>query len=191
MFFLHIFRQPIPAPQDFLDTVADVLESVSQDLLQQSEDTEITEQAINRVDSVIEVLSSFPELQNAQEIFEKLNKALEELQDKGSVIFHIAQPGRPAFHIPEQQLQFLLEFYFGVPEIARLFDVSISTIRRRMAQYGLTVMSSYSSISDTDLRAEVSQFLAKLSRFRPEGNVGLSQVKRHKVTFMLSWHIHT
>ena len=143
-----------------MDTVADVLESVSQQLVQHSTDTEITDQAIDRVESVIQVLSSFPDLQNALEIFQKLNEALEILQDNGSVIFHTAQCGRPAFHIPEQQLQYLLEFNFNVPEIARLFGVSVATIRRRMTQYDLKVTDTYSSISDTDLRTEVSQFLA-------------------------------
>lgn len=167
LFFLHYFRQQIPVPQECLDTVADLLEYVSQQLIQHSVDTEITDQAINRVECVIQVLSSFPDLQNAQEIFKKLNEALEILQDNGdavsgfrSVIFHTAQRGRPAFYIQEEQLQYLLEFNFSVPEIARLFDVSVATIRRRMTQYGLKVMDTYSSISDEDLRTEVLQFVA-------------------------------
>ena len=38
--------------------------------------------------------------------------------------------GRPAFEIPRDQLQYLIENRFSVPQIALLLGVSVSTVRR-------------------------------------------------------------
>ena len=56
--------------------------------------------------------------------------------------------GRPKFCIGLEQLSMLLEHRFSVPQIAEMLGVSISTIRRRMTEYGLSVAASYSSLSD-------------------------------------------
>ena len=47
--------------------------------------------------------------------------------------------GRPKFEISEFQLTSLLEDSFNVPDIARILGVSISTIRHRMTDFGLSV----------------------------------------------------
>lgn len=44
-----------------------------------------------------------------------------------------------------------------MPEIARLLDVSVSTIRRRMREYHLSIRDTYSDISDAELDAIVSE----------------------------------
>lgn len=63
--------------------------------------------------------------------------------------------GRPRYDVPEDQLQFLLESKFTVPQISSLLGVSIRTVRRRMEQYNLSVRSFYSSMSDQELDAIV------------------------------------
>ena len=57
--------------------------------------------------------------------------------------------GRPVFEIPRGQLQYLFESRFSVPQIAQLLGVSISTVRRRMSSYNLSVRSTYSPMTDS------------------------------------------
>ena len=59
--------------------------------------------------------------------------------------------GRPAFEIPRGQLQFLIESRFSVPQIAQLLGVPISTVRRRMSSYNLSIRSTYSPMTDDQL----------------------------------------
>ena len=59
--------------------------------------------------------------------------------------------GRPAFAISNHQLQYLLESRFSVPQIAELLGVSVSTIRRRMSTYNLSVRATYTVITDERL----------------------------------------
>ena len=59
--------------------------------------------------------------------------------------------GRPSFQIPPSQLQFLINSRFSVPQVARLMGVSVSTIRRRMSTFNLSIRGTYSSITDEQL----------------------------------------
>ena len=59
--------------------------------------------------------------------------------------------GRPSFLIPRNQLCNLLVLRFHVPQITTILGVSVRTIRRRMTDYGLSVRSFYTNISDSDL----------------------------------------
>ena len=61
--------------------------------------------------------------------------------------------GRPKFGISEEQLQHLLQLHFPCPKTADLLGVyyCLSTVRRKMKEYGLSVSALYSEISDTEL----------------------------------------
>ena len=59
--------------------------------------------------------------------------------------------GRPKFAIPRQQLVYLIENNFSVPQISEMLGVSIRTIRRRMTEYGLSVAAQYATLTDDDL----------------------------------------
>ena len=59
--------------------------------------------------------------------------------------------GRPKFDVPQYQLAALLESGFTGPQIASIVGVSLSTVRRRMAQFGLSVGEQYSQISNDGL----------------------------------------
>ena len=50
--------------------------------------------------------------------------------------------GRPAFEIPRDQLQYLIENRFSVSQIAQLLGVSVSTVRRRMTSYNFSIRST-------------------------------------------------
>ena len=65
--------------------------------------------------------------------------------------------GRPRLDIPKEQLEYLLAMGFSGPQISNAVGASLSTIRRRMTQYGLNVGSLYSDITDQELDSVVSQ----------------------------------
>ena len=65
--------------------------------------------------------------------------------------------GWPRLVVSQEQLEKLLEMQFDCPTIAKLLGVSLSTIRRRMNDYGLSVKSYYSTLSDQDLDQLVLQ----------------------------------
>ena len=51
--------------------------------------------------------------------------------------------GRPSYHIPYHQLDSLISMHLSVPQIARIVGVSVSTVRRRMSEYNLSIGSTY------------------------------------------------
>ena len=65
-------------------------------------------------------------------------------------------PGRPRFEISFSLLKTLLEDGFAVPSIAGILGVSISTVRRRMSAFHLSVREMYSTISEDDLEKAIS-----------------------------------
>jgi hypothetical protein len=68
---------------------------------------------------------------------------------------YTGEVGRPRYVIPKEQLQFLIEAHFSVPQIAGLLGVSVRTTRRRMTAYGLSITASYSNICDDELDAVI------------------------------------
>ena len=67
--------------------------------------------------------------------------------------------GRPRMLITEDHLQFYLQHNFKVKDIATMVGCSKRTIERRMATYGLNTRTSYTQISDEELRATIHQLL--------------------------------
>lgn len=59
--------------------------------------------------------------------------------------------GRPKFDITKKQIEYLLDLSFSATDIARIRGVSKRTIFKRLADFGLSVSSRYSSINDVDL----------------------------------------
>ena len=59
--------------------------------------------------------------------------------------------GRPRLDIEQEQLEYLLNLGFNCPKIAEVMGVSLSTIRRRMSEFGLSVTALYSNITDHEL----------------------------------------
>lgn len=65
--------------------------------------------------------------------------------------------GRPRFSIPRNQLEHLVYANFSVPQIACVLGVSVSTVRRRMRDYHLTIRATYSLISDAELESVIAE----------------------------------
>ena len=65
--------------------------------------------------------------------------------------------GRPKFDISHAQLEELLQSRFHVPDIAHLLGVSVSTIRRRMTSFNLSVRQTYACMSNDELDRIISE----------------------------------
>ena len=63
--------------------------------------------------------------------------------------------GRPRYEISFHQLETLIFMNLTVPQIAQIVGVSVSTIRRRMTYFNLSIRDTYSRINDTDLDSVV------------------------------------
>ena len=95
-------------------------------------------------------------------IFEELQLTNAMMIDAGGYVADVAphqgdQKGRPRLDIPKGQLEYLLGMGFSGSEISSVIGVSLSTIRRRMMEYGLSVASLYTAATDQELDAIVSQ----------------------------------
>ena len=65
--------------------------------------------------------------------------------------------GRPYYDISYHQLNTMISMHLSVPKIAQMIGVSVSTIRRRMSEYNLSIRSTYSTITDAELDAIVQE----------------------------------
>ena len=65
--------------------------------------------------------------------------------------------GRPKFDISRDQLVYLIEHNFTAVSIANMFDISLSTVRRRMREQGLCSSQPFSSLTDEELDCIVSE----------------------------------
>lgn len=72
-------------------------------------------------------------------------------------LHHTGLVGRPCILISLEQLSYLIENRFSVPQIADLLGVSIRTVRRRMTEFGLSITAQYSVLSDQDLEEIVQR----------------------------------
>ena len=55
----------------------------------------------------------------------------------------------------------MLEENFSVPDIAKILGVSVSTIRRRMTDFGLSVHQMYTKISSEELQRIIGEVQSK------------------------------
>ena len=83
-----------------------------------------------------------------------------EIEDGSSTSYHCevestGERGRSRFVITRDQLEYLLANDFSVSKIALLLGVSPSTIRRRMAQFRISVADTYTVVSDEQLTEEI------------------------------------
>ena len=84
--------------------------------------------------------------------------------------------GRPSFQIPCDQLRYLIDHRFSVPQISQLLGVSIRTVRRRMSENNMSIRSTYSQLSDNQLE----EVIADIQRLFP--NCGNRQMYGHLIS---------
>ena len=85
--------------------------------------------------------------------------------------------------ISYEQLRFLVENHFSVPQIANMLHVSVRTIFRRMSTFSLSIRSQYSRINDQELDFIVSE----IQREFP--NCGNRQMHGHLISCGLRIHL--
>ena len=86
-------------------------------------------------------------------------RSMRSLQDRqheymygAPAIVQAGSVGRPKFDIPAQQLSFLVESGFTGTQIAGIIGVSLRAVRRRMADYGLSIGHQYADVPDHELQ---------------------------------------
>lgn len=67
--------------------------------------------------------------------------------------------GRPAYDIPVDAIQFFVQNFFKVKDIAAVFGTSERTIKRRMSEQGISIANSYSNLSDEELQGRVHSII--------------------------------
>ena len=67
--------------------------------------------------------------------------------------------GRPKYIIAQEQLEYLLSIGLSCPDIADVLGVSLSTVRRRMNEFGLSITALYSNINDYELDTLVREIM--------------------------------
>lgn len=88
-----------------------------------------------------------------EEVHTLENLSTETMSNAPSELTHCRSRGRgrPKLEIRRDQLEYLLNIGFSCPKIAAIIGVSLSTIRRRMTEYDLSVTGLYSTITDDEL----------------------------------------
>ena len=85
--------------------------------------------------------------------------------------------GRPRYLIPREQLEFLLERYFSLVDIASLLGVSIRTIEKRLSEFGLSVRSTYSCVGEQELHNIVRNILTDF----PNTGYGILRIQQRRI----------
>ena len=134
------------------------MEMLSREILALEMNEELDESECKAVDSILKAFSVINDvvdnLQNTDSFSTMTITTEATLVSDGSV-------GRPKFDISELQLRTLLEENFSVPDIAKILGVSVSTIRRRMTDFGLSVHQMYTKISSEELQRIIGEVQSK------------------------------
>ena len=98
-----------------------------------------------------------------------------------SPLLYTGMVGRPQFIIPIEQLKFLIDSQFTVPQMANIIGVSVRTIHRRLSDYGISVRDKYTTLTN----AELDEYISRLhSEFPLCGN---KQIAGHLIS--LGFHV--
>ena len=89
--------------------------------------------------------------------FERMQYKLDCDVAYGPGLIATGSSGRPRLDVRKEQLEYLLDMGFTGPQIATTIGVSLSTVRRRMTEYGLSIKALYSDITDHQLDSVVEE----------------------------------
>ncbi|KAL0992410.1 hypothetical protein UPYG_G00092900 [Umbra pygmaea] len=153
-------------PDDIKQVLVGFLNLLSENLEQSP--SEQTETVLQQAENIMAFLLQCVDLphESIEPTIEKISRAcglLEANMNSTTTRFRVPalctrDRGRPALIITYDQLEFLLELQFSVPDMARLLCVSKSTVKRRLREFSLSVRQGYSIISDEDLRQHLEEF---------------------------------
>ena len=94
-----------------------------------------------------------------QGVVNTLNKMMSKLEDTRSAepygyyvpLSFSGGRGRPKLRITPGVLNYFISHGFSASSTAMLLHVSLSTVRRRMSEYGIMIRDQYSTLTDTEL----------------------------------------
>ena len=72
--------------------------------------------------------------------------------------------GRPKFVVLREQLQYLLERDFSVPDVAQHLGLSLRTTERRLHEFGITSGQFFTTIDNETLDRTVKMMVNKIDR---------------------------
>ena len=99
--------------------------------------------------------------------------------------------GRPRYLLPQEQLEFLVERCFSVPQMSTLLGVSSRTIERRLSEYGISVRQTYSSLSDAGLDSVVKDILSDFPNTGYKRMTGLLLARGTRIQQRLHVYVST
>ena len=79
-------------------------------------------------------------------------------------IIFTGSPGRPAFNIPKEILEMFIENKFTITAMAKMLNVSESTVKRRVKNYGLSISSKYAILTQQELDNVVKEILEQFPK---------------------------
>ena len=68
-----------------------------------------------------------------------------------TVANHPSTVGHPRFEIPNEQLQYFVDYEITIPDMSRALGVSESTIQRCLREYNMSITNRRTTLSDNDL----------------------------------------
>ena len=140
---LRVFEDGRRISEDILDAFVTCLELVYRDLIAQEHVNGLDTKGREACELVRRSLTQLRALQDESTQLSNY--------DHAPPVRHTGYTGRPRFEIPCEQLVFLVESRFTGPQIADILGVSLSTVRRRMVDFGSSIRAEYSLLTDAEL----------------------------------------
>ena len=83
-----------------------------------------------------------------------------------TLIEHVLRdsPGRPAFSIPRQVLEWFVENRFNVSAMVSVLKVCELTVKRLLCNYEISIYWQYSNLSEADLDAMVMDIIQQVPK---------------------------
>ena len=96
-------------------------------------------------------------------------------------IIFTGSPGRPAFNIPKEILEMFIENKFTITAMAKMLNVSESTVKRRVKNYGLSILSKYANLTQQELDNVVKKILEQFPKTGYKRMIGYLMAKGIRV----------
>ena len=126
-----------------------------------SEDEQVIEQLLHEIEEYLMVVPSVEDsvpFGLGEVITESVQSVFYVVQELFDLCRH-SKKGRPQIPISEEHLMYLIELHFSSTDIARFYNVSPRTIRRRIIQYGLEENVAFTDISDAEMDDITKEFV--------------------------------
>lgn len=167
--------------QDILRTVIDGLNNESVDYIQYKCEgaigiTQLASLVYDIPSCLVNQLEDF--LHNVSDICEECNNTTN-LHQLGNIF--TGSPGRPAFNIPKEILEMFIDNKFTISAMAKMLEVSESTIKRRLQSYGLSISSKYADLRQQDLDDIVKEILEQFPKTGYKRMIGYLMARGHRV----------